>query len=358
MSAHGALSPTVMPVLSTARMIVTRDRTRRRRRAAIVTGGLGLVAAGLFTATMLVGSFALSPLEVLASLLRVTRDPAVDFVVWELRLPVALTALGVGIALGIAGWIFQTLLRNPLASPDFVGVSSGASLASVAAIILLGAGGLAVSGASLVGALLSCGLVYVLAWRDGIVGYRFILVGIGISQFMLSLVGYLLARAEIYDAREAMAWLVGSVGFAETAEIAALLVAVAVALPIAWLLGRPLRALELGDDAAVALGARVEWSRFGLIAVSIVLVAVAAAAAGPLAFVALIAGPMAMRLLGPAAGGLVAAGLVGAGLVLAADLVASHLLPVALPTGVVTGLVGAPYLVWLLATTNREGRGG
>jgi len=198
----------------------------------------------------------------------------------------------------------------------------------------------------------------VLAWRGGIIGYRFTLIGIGIAEFMLSLVGYLLARADIYDAREAMTWIVGSIGQAGPGELTALLVATALLIPMAVLLGRPLRALELGDDTATALGTRVELSRFALIGVAIALVAFATAAAGPIVFVALVAGPLAARLLGPASGGIVAAGLVGAALVLAADLVAEHVLPIALPTGVVTGLIGAPYLVWTLATVNRQGRGG
>ena len=133
--------------------------------------------------------------------------------------------------------------------------------------------------------------------------------------------------------------------------VVALGLAVVVLVPLALLLDRPLRALELGDDAATTFGARVEWSRLALIGVSVVLVAFAVAAAGPILFVALIAGPIAARLLGPTGRSLIAAGLVGAALVLAADLVAEHLLPVALPTGVVTGLIGAPYLVWLLAST-------
>ena len=138
----------------------------------------------------------------------------------------------------------------------------------------------------------------------------------------------------------------------------ALLAAVVILLPAALLLARPLGTLELGDDAAKALGARVEACRLGLIAVAIVLVAFATAAAGPILFVALIAGPVARRLLGPAPGAIAAAALVGAIIVLSSDLVAVHVLPIALPTGVVTGAIGAPYLVWLLITANRAGRGG
>ena len=337
---------------------VTEHRSARRRRSVVVTATLGAVVAALFVLTLMIGSYVIGPWDVLVSALHLRDVPSIDFIVRELRMPTALTALGVGLALGVSGLLFQKLFANPLASPDFVGVSSGASLFAVGSILLLGVESIGVSMAALVGAIVSSFLVYILAWRDGISGYRFILIGIGVSELMLSIVGYLLAKADIYDAREAMTWLVGSVGQAGAGELTALIVAVAVLLPVALLLDRPLRTLELGDDAAEALGARVEASRLALIAVSVVLIAFATAAAGPLMFVALIAGPVARRLLGPASGGILAAALVGATIVLTSELVAVHVLPIALPTGVVTGAIGAPYLIWLLATTNREGQGG
>jgi iron complex transport system permease protein len=274
-------------------------------------------------------------------------DPAVDFIVRGLRLPVAATGIAAGLALGMSGAIFQKLLANPLASPDFVGVSSGASFAAVTAIVFFNASSAVISGSALVGAIVSAALVYVLALRNGLSGYRFILVGIGISEFFLSLVGYVLARAELFQARAAMTWLVGSLGQAGSGELWALVAALVVLLPAALLLERPLRSLELGDDAARALGTRVEVHRLALITVAVVLVAFATAAVGPIVFVALIAGPVARRLLGPAGGHVFAAGLVGA-----------SLFGTPLPTGLVTGAVGAPYLVWLLVTANREGRGG
>ena len=184
------------------------------------------------------------------------------------------------------------------------------------------------------------------------------LIGISISEFMYSIAGYLVARADKSDARAATAWHVGSVGYAGTGQLRALLVAVAVLVPLALVLARALRTLELGDDAASALGVGVERSRLALIGVAIVLVAFATAAVGPILFVALMSGPIAGRLLGPAPGLLVASGLVGAVIVMAAALVAVHALPAVLPTGVVTGAIGAPYLIWLLATANRAGRGG
>jgi iron complex transport system permease protein len=349
-TAHG-------PARRTARRTVRTRRRVARARTTTITVVLALVAFALFVGTMMIGSLRLTPWEVVGSVFRLTDDPSVDFVVLDLRLPTAATAVGAGIAFGVAGLVFQRLLANPLASPDFVGVSGGASLFAVSAILFTSWGAVATSATALAGALVAAGAIYLLAWRGGITGYRFILVGIGLSQLFTALTGYVIARAELTDAREAMTWLVGSVGQAGTVELRTLLVAVVVLVPAVLALSRRLGALELGDDAASALGVRVERSRLLLLALSVVLVALGTAAAGPIAFVALISGPIAVRLVGNAAS-LPAAACVGPIIVLLADLVAQHALPVALPTGVVTGAVGAPYLIWLLATVNREGRGG
>ncbi len=333
-------------------------RAVRNRRAYVITTLLAVVAFVLFVISMMVGSYAVSAPDVLASVLHLRDNPSVDFIVRDLRLPTALAGLAVGVALGVSGQLFQRVLGNPLASPDFVGISSGASFFAVSAIVLFDASSTLISGSALVGALLSAGMIYLLAWRDGITGYRFILIGIGITQLMVSLIGYIVSHASIHEAREAMTWLVGSVGQAGSGELRTLLVGLAVLLPVIVGLERSLRALELGDDTAKALGARVELNRLGLLGASIVLVGFAVAVAGPIMFVALIAGPIAQRLVGRTAGGIVAAGCVGAIITLGADLVSHQVLPVDLPTGVVTGLIGAPYLIWLLVTVNKEGRGG
>lgn len=335
-----------------------RQRRGRHLRYAGVTVALGVLAFGFFVLTMMVGSARLTGEQVLRSIFGVGSTPGVDFIVLDLRLPVATAGFAVGLALGVAGTLFQRLLRNPLASPDFVGVSSGASLAAVGGIVIVQAQGMSVPALALGGALVSSVLMYVLAFKDGISGYRFILIGIGVSSFMSGLVSYVITRGTLSDAREAMHWLVGSVGLAGETETRILLVGLIVLLPITAALSKPLRSLELGDDSAKALGTRVQLAHLALITVSVALTGLATAVAGPIVFVALVAGPVANRLLGPAAGGVLAAGFVGASLLMAADLVAVHLFPAELPTGVVTGLVGAPYLLWLLATSNKEGAGG
>jgi len=347
---------TTLPSPAIAREL-RRLRIAGRRRVIAVTLLLSGLTLALFTVTLVTGSPPISPLAVLESLLGIGDDAGIDFIVLELRLPIAGAALCAGLALGLAGILLQRLLDNPLAAPDLIGVSAGASLAAVAGIVLFGWSAYAIPAGALLGALGGSLLIYLIAWRDGVSGYRLILVGIGVSELMLALVTYLVAHAEIHDAREAMHWLVGSIGQSGGAELRALIVALALGAPAALILERALGSLELGDEAARGLGVRIELARLGLFGIAVALVGFAIAVAGPLAFVALAAGPIAVRLTGPGRGSLVAAALIGASIVLAGDLIAQRALPVALPTGVVTGAVGAPYLLWILAGTNREGRG-
>lgn len=346
------------PETPDTRSVINRVRLLRRGRTISVTLVLGAVAFALFVGTMMIGSFAVSPWQVILATFGFETDPGVEYVVREVRLATAATALGTGLAMGLAGIIFQRLLANPLASPDFVGVSAGASFFAVSSIVAFNLQGEMVSVAALVGALVAALLVYLLAWRDGITGYRFILIGIGVSQFFLAGSGFVLSRANQYNAREAMTWLVGAVGQAGDTELRVLFLSLAVVLPVVFLMTRQLAALELGDDTAKALGVRVEVMRLALMLTAVILIALATAVAGPMAFVALIAGPIATRLVGAGSSALLAAAFVGASIVLAADLVAQHALPAQLPTGVVTGAIGAPYLIWLLVSVNREGRGG
>lgn len=333
-------------------------RRRQRRRAIVVPLILLALTVTLGLLTLCYGSVRLSVDQVLWSLTGLRENRAVDFIVQEVGFPQVKAAIGVGLALGAAGTIFQQLLRNPLASPDFVGISAGASVAAVAGIAMPALAGVSLPVLALVGAIVSATAMYLLAWRDGLSGYRFILIGIGMSAFATGLVGYLLTRTSLSEARQALHWLTGSIGQAGETETNVLLLTLLCVAPLTPAIQRSLRAVELGDDTSRGLGNRLEWNRLVLIGIAVVLTAVATAAAGPIAFVALVAGPVADRLLGPARGGIIAAGAVGAVLCLTADYIAAEILPVALPTGVVTGAVGAPYLLWLIATTNRRGAGG
>ncbi|WP_053351394.1 FecCD family ABC transporter permease [Leucobacter musarum] len=326
---------------------------RARRRIVVVCVSLSVVTAALFIAALMAGSQVLSPGEAVGGITG-TGTPSTVFVVRELRLPRALTAALVGLALGAAGTLFQRVLGNPLASPDFLGVSAGAGTLTAGALVLGGASGLALPGFALLGGFGTAALIYAVAWRRGVSEYRFILVGIGVATFAGSITSYLIARAEFSDARAALTWLTGSVGMATPELIALLAGTLVLFVPVGWAIARLLRRLELGEETARMLGARVERDRFVILGAAVVLVSIATAAVGPIAFIAMLAGPIAQVLLGTAGRSILAAALTGAVLMQSADLIAQHALPWPISTGVVTGVFGAPYIAAMLIRTARK----
>lgn len=337
--------------------IVRSVQRRAHRRTGIVVAGLLAFLLVMFFLAMSVGDFPLSVQQVWLSLTgRGTR--ATDFIVHELRLPRAGTALAVGACFGLSGAIFQSMMRNPLASPDIIGITSGASAAAVIAILMLNLSGYAVSAFAFVGALITALAIYLLAWKQGVAGYRLVLVGIGIAAMLGAVIDYLMTRAQIWDAQVALLWLTGSLNGASSSELRPLLLLMACTVPVALWAGRALSGLQLGDDAATALGVRVEHSRLFLILIGVALAAIATAAAGPVGFVAFVSGPIARRLTDGTGIALIPAALVGASVVIAGDFVGQHLLPVQLPVGILTAAVGAPYLLYLLVRSNRIGHGG
>ena len=321
-----------------------------RRRTAVVLVLVGTVLA-LATASLGLGTVGLSPGQVLAGL-RGT-DPTAAFIVTGLRLPRLALGLAVGGALGLAGALLQSVVRNPLASPDIVGVTGGASATAVLAIAA-GATGTAVDGAALVGALGAATAVVLLSGR-GVTGDRFVVVGVAVGFLTAGVLGYALTRASLTQARSAFFWLVGSVGSAPWEAVGRVAVALVLAAVAVTLARRPLAVLALDDDTARSLGSHPAATRTGAILLSSALAAVAVAVAGPVAFVAFVAGPIARRLHGNGAA-YGTAGLVGAVVVVAADLIAQHLIPGALqpPVGLVTGALGAPVLLWLLVHGERR----
>jgi len=281
--------------------------------------------------------------------------PGASFTVGELRLPRATLAVLAGACFGLGGVTFQTMLRNPLASPDVIGISTGASAAAVVAIVVLELQGTTVSVLAIIAALATALLIYLLSFKDGVVGTRLILVGIGIAAMLDSVVSYVLVRAATWDLQTAMRWLTGSLNAANWDDVRLLAVAMVVAVPLLLAQAKHLDLLQLGDDAASALGVRVERTRLLAILGAVALIAFATAAAGPIAFVAFLSGPIAARLVGPGGSLMVPAALTGALLVLCADLVGQFAFDARYPVGVVTGVLGAPYLVYLLIRTNRAG---
>lgn len=338
---------------STLSRVVDGRRRRGRRRRLVIAALVAIIVVG-FAVSVMVGETFTSPAEVLRVMLGEQVDGA-SFTVGRLRLPRAVLAIVVGLSFGLAGVTFQTMLRNPLASPDIIGISTGSSAAAAVAIVVFGLGGAAVSGFAIVSGLAVALIVYLLAFRRGGAGTRLILIGIGIAAMLDSVISYVLSQAGQWDLQEAMRWLTGSLNGADWTGVVPVLVALATLGPLLLLLGRNLAALQLGDDTASALGVRVEVTRATVIVAAVGLVAFATAAAGPIAFVAFLAGPIAARIVGPNGSLLVPAALVGAALVLVADFVGQHALGTRFPVGVVTGVLGAPYLVFLIVRTNRAG---
>ncbi len=335
-----------------------RHRLATRRRA--VTLALLVLLALAFAAALYLGDYYVPPGEVLRSLLSPLTgltDRGVDFIVLNVRLPRATLAVLTGISFALSGIIFQTLLRNPLASPDIIGISHGASASAVFCIIILGFSGIWVSLGALVGAILTALIIYALSWRGGVTAYRVVLIGIGMAAMMSAVMSYLFTRARLFEVQKALGWLIGSLNASNSGDIIGLAIALALLLPLTILLVRTLDAMQLGDDTATALGARVEAVRLGLMLVAVAYAAFATAAVGPVTFVAFVAGPIARNLLSGAGKGFVQAALVGALVMLGSDLVAQHALPmVQLPVGVVTGVFGAGFLLWLLIVSNRAGK--
>jgi len=338
---------------------VATARRREFSRARTVAAVLAAVVVALFALTLSYGSFQVSLPDVVKSLLGQPTPAQVDYIVQTLRLPRAIVGTLTGLAFGFSGAIFQQLIRNPLASPDVIGVTSGGSAAAVLSIVLFTASGAVISVIALTGALATALLIYLLAWRKGVGGYRFVLVGIGVGAALGGLTSFLLTRADVRVAQDALIWLTGSLNGRTWADVRPLTVGVIILVPLALLLGRALAGLQLGDDVAKGLGLPVERSRIALLLVGVCLAGTATAAAGPIAYVAFMSGPIAARLVGGGRPVLLPAGLFGAALVLAADFIGAHLLgETQFPVGVVTGVIGAPYLLWLLATANRSGQGG
>jgi iron complex transport system permease protein len=332
--------------------------TRVDARAVGVTLALLAAAFSMFAWSLTVGDFPVPLVDVLGSLIGRGSDDS-EFIIRTLRMPRGLTAMLVGASFGLSGAILQRLVRNPLASPDIIGINAGASACAVLVIVVLSGTTNQVTWGALGGAVLTAAAIYVLAYRQGVTGYRLVLVGIGATAMLVSLTNYLMTRAEIHDAQRAMVWLTGSLNGRTWDHVRPVALALAVLLPTAVALARQMRTLDLGDEAATGLGTRVEAARAALLLVAVALAAVAVAAAGPIAFVALVSPQVARRLVGGASAALLPSAAFGALLLVASDLVARRLFaPTELPVGIITAVLGAPYLLFLLARANKIGRAG
>ncbi|ORM73828.1 iron ABC transporter permease [Pantoea wallisii] len=279
----------------------------------------------------------------------------IQLIVVQWRLPRLLMALLIGAALGVSGAIFQSLLRNPLGSPDILGFNTGAYSGVLVALVLFNQSITAMTGAALLGGIATAALVYAFAWRNGVETFRLIIVGISVRALLMALNSWLIISASLESALSAGLWSAGSLNgitWAKTPPVVAVLLA---SLLLTGLLARRMRLLEMGDDTSCALGIPVERSRLWLMLLGVLLTAASTALVGPVSFVALLAPQIARRLGGGEKGALWLAALCGALLLTAADYAAQHLfLPYQLPVGVITVSLGGLYLIALLVREARR----
>ncbi|MBB4930501.1 iron complex transport system permease protein [Lipingzhangella halophila] len=331
-----------------------RGRELRARRRSGVIGVLIALVVLAFAATLMIGQTFYPPGDVVRVILG-QEVPGASFTVGRLRLPRAALAVVAGLSFGLAGITFQTLLRNPLASPDIIGISSGASAAATFAIVLLSLGQTGVSVFAVAAGLLVAVLMYVLSYKNGVSGTRLILIGIGIAAMLDSVTYYVLDQAAAWEFQEAMRWLTGSLNGATWEESVLASAALLVIGSVLLSQSASLSMIQLGDETAAALGVRVNVVRLVAITGAVGLIAFATAAAGPIAFVSFLSGPIAARIVGPNGSLLVPSALIGALLVLVADFCGQFAFGTRYPVGVVTGVLGAPYLVYLIVRANRAG---
>jgi iron complex transport system permease protein len=322
-------------------------------RSIIVCAVLALAVSCMVVAALMTGSYALGPGQVVSALAGGETGLVHDIVV-EWRLPRAAAAVVFGAALGVSGAVFQSMLRNPLADPGIIGFSQGSYAGALIVILVLNGSYLQLVGGALLGGMATAILVYALAYRRGVQGFRLIVVGIGVSAILESLNTWLILKAELDQAMAASAWVAGSLNGVSWDQVVNGGACILVLMVLAAMLSRPMRQLELGDDVAASQGVRVSLVRLGLIAVGVALTATVAAASGPIAFISLVAPQIARRLARTAGITLAPAAFVGAFLCLAADYVAQHIAPTPLPVGLITVMLGGGYLGWLLFAEARK----
>ncbi|MFD5793526.1 FecCD family ABC transporter permease [Streptomyces diastatochromogenes] len=344
--------------MKTNRVIRTPGGLSLRLDVRVVTVVVLLLLAALAASVVLIGTgdFPISAGDVVKTLLG-NGNAGQEFIVNELRLPRVLVGLLVGASLGLGGALFQAVTRNPLGSPDVLGLGQGATAGALVMIVLFSGSAAQVTVGALVGGLVTGLAIYLLAWKRGVHGYRLVLVGIGVSAIVTAINGYLLTVSDIVDAARAVVWMTGSLNGRDWDQVWPLLGLCAVLVPLVLANARGLRMMEMGDDVSNALGVRVERVRALLMVAAVLLTATATAAAGPVGFVALTAPQLARRLTRSPGPNLLPSLCMGAALLVTADWASQRAFGAdQLPVGVVTGVLGGVYLLWLLVTERRAGR--
>lgn len=328
---------------------------RLARRGIVVNAALAALVLVLLASGMFGGTYPVRVADVIAAVTGAS-DPITQMIVMDHRLPRLLTALGVGLAFGLAGEMVQTLLRNPLASPDIIGFTAGAGTGALFAVAVLGSTALMVP-AAMLGGLGAVALVIGLSWRRGITPGQIVLIGIGITLTFSVISDLLMTRLDATSAFELMKWLVGSLHDRSFGDVQIIWSGLMILAPLAFWHQFSLARSSLDEPVAIGLGVALNQSRIVTLGLAVALVALSVSAAGPLPFVAFVSGPIAHGLNRQSRPTLLTAALVGAVITLFADL-ASQSLPggLTLPAGVFTALIGAPVLIWVLIAHSRMSR--
>jgi iron complex transport system permease protein len=323
----------------------------------MVTIVLGIVSLLSMILTISIGDINLSPIVSLKAAFKQGLEEHI-LVIHSLRLPRGVVAFLAGACLAVAGAILQAVIRNPLASPDIIGITGGASVGAVFFITYL-SGTVSISWlpvAAMLGAGIVSFLIYFLSWNKGVTPIRLVLVGIGIAALMNALTMLMIILSPIYVSGQAYVWLTGSVYGSSWENVTTILPWVWIFIPLLFVYSRHVNVQELGDEIATGVGSAVQRQRFILLLISVALTGAAVAVAGGIGFVGLIAPHIAKKLVGPSFGGLLPVSfLVGGLIVLLADLVArTGFSPLDVPVGVFTSAIGAPFFIYLLYTSQRR----
>lgn len=339
--------------IAAIRLFGDRFSLRVHRRGLLVGCALIVLIMLVAIASLTSGSYQIPIPEALRAL-RGEGEDIVRMIVVEWRLPRVLLAVLLGAALGMSGAIFQSLTRNPLGSPDIIGFAAGSYTGALIVILLLSGGYYEVAAGALTGGVITAIAVYLLAWRNGMQGFRLIIVGIGISAMLSAFNGWMMKVADLNVAMSAAIWGAGSLnglGFDQLLPVAIVLLII---LPLTMLLARPMRQLEMGDDAARASGVNINRTRASLMILGVALTAIVTAAAGPISFIALAAPQIARRVTRSAGVALIPSALTGSVLLAVADYAAQHAFETQLPVGIMTVSIGGIYFLWLLVKEGRK----
>jgi iron complex transport system permease protein len=320
------------------------------KRSLLLTFIFLVLTLAVFIFSVGMGEISIHPLDVAKSLIGMGL-PEHALVIQTFRLPRTLVSVLVGACFGVSGAILQGMVRNPLASPDLIGITGGASVAAIAFITLFPEASINwLPLAAILGATIATVIIYTLAWKKGVSALRLVLIGVGIQSCTAALTTLLLVMSPVYLTNKAMVWLTGSVYGTNWNDVSSLLPWTILFIGLAILSARHLNIQQLGDDIARGVGQRVEQQRFLLLSICVALAGAAVAIGGAIGFVALLAPQIARKLVGPSFGGLLpVAALTGSLIVVAADLVArTAFSPLDLPVGIFTSVIGAPFFMYLL----------